>query len=147
MLAEDRCIVLVLVMSAAVVLSIAAGAILLLQRPSVEMRVTDVGMVPDAPQVGMTEVHVHLILRNVGSSQTHFAWFTLFAYDPTTDSLFDTWAHMEVRLNPGETRTFSETANVTGHPSGVAFTMKLFPSRAPSWETSLEPDRPVTWTG
>ncbi|TLZ66211.1 MAG: hypothetical protein E6K12_07115 [Methanobacteriota archaeon] len=146
MLAQHRRIVLVLAISAAVVLSIGAGAILLL-RPSVEMRVTDVGMVPDSPQVGMTEVHVQLILRNVGSSQAHFAWFTLFAYDPTTGSLFETWAHMEVRLNPGETWRLSGTANVTGHPSGVAFTMKLFPSQAPSWETSLEPDRPVTWTG
>src|SRR2546427_905306 len=65
MLAQHRRIVLVLAISAAVVLSIGAGAILLL-RPSVEMRVTDVGMVPDSPQVGMTEVHVQLILRNVG---------------------------------------------------------------------------------
>lgn len=141
-----RRLAFVIAISTAIVVSIAAGAILLRHRPSVEIRVTDVGMIPDAPQNGMTEVRLHLILQNVGSSQAHFTLLTLFAYDPTKGTLFGTFAHSEVRLEPGETRTLSETTFVTGHWSEVAFTVKVFPSGAPSWARSLDPNETLTWT-
>jgi hypothetical protein len=146
MTARNRRTVLVIAISVVIVSSIAAGAILLLLRPSVEIVVTNVSMVPDASQNGVTEVRVHLILRNAGSSPSNFALLTLVANDPTKGGLFDTFAHTNVRLEPGETRTFYESTNVTGHWSKVAFTVKVFPSGAPHWERTLVPDQPVTWT-
>ena len=131
-------------LSAAVVLSIAA-ATLWVQRASAEISLTDVGLVPDTPESGMTEVKAVLVLQNVGRSVVHFELLTLFAYDPVNGTLFDTFSHRNVQLNPGETRSFSETTSVTGHWSVVAFTVKVFPSGAPSWARSLVPDQPVTW--
>ena len=146
MTARDRRLAFAIAISTAIVLSIAAGAILLRHRPSVEIRVTDVGMISDAPQNGMTEIRLQLILQNVGSSQAHFTLLTLFAYDPAKGTLFGTFAHSEVRLEPGGTRTFSETTFVTGHWSEVAFTVKVFPNGAPSWARSLDPNETLTWT-
>jgi len=137
-------VVFAVALSAAVVLSIAA-ATLWVQRASAEISLTDVGLVPDTPESGMTEVKAVLVLQNVGRSVVHFELLTLFAYDPVNGTLFDTFSHRNVQLNPGETRSFSETTSVTGHPSEVAFTVKVFPSGAPSWARSLVPDQPVTW--
>jgi len=134
-----------IVLSAAVVVSIAAGAILLAPHASAQISVTDVGLVSDSPESGMTEVKAVLVLQNVGRSVVHFELLTLFAYDPVNGTLFDSSSHTNVQLNPGETRSFSETTSVTGHPSEVAFTVKVFPSGAPSWARSLVPDQPVTW--
>jgi len=133
-------------LSAAVVVSIAAGAILLVQRASAQISVTDVGLVSDSPASGMTEVRARLVLQNAGRSVVHFELLTLFAYDPVNETLFDTFSHTNVQINPGETQAFSETTRVTGHWSEVAFTLKVFPSGAPSWERSLVPNQPVTWT-
>jgi len=137
---------LVVALSAAVVLSVAVAAVLGLQRRSVEISVTDVNVVPGAPENDTTMVHARLVLHNVGRSPAHFAWLTLFAYDSAKGTLFDAFAHVEVVLGPGETRTFSETTTVTGQWSTVAFTVKVFPSGAPGWERTLVPDQPVTWT-
>jgi len=142
---RDRRVVFAIVLSAAVVVSIAAGAILLAPHASAQISVTDVGLVSDSPESGMTEVKAVLVLQNVGRSVVHFELLTLFAYDPVNGTLFDTSSHTNVQLNPGETRSFSETTTVTGHPSEVAFTVKVFPSGAPSWARSLVPDQPVTW--
>ena len=142
--ARNRRVVFAVALSAAVVLSIAA-ATLWVQRASAEISLTDVGLVPDTPESGMTEVKAVLVLQNVGRSVVHFELLTLFAYDPVNGTLFDTSSHTNVQLNPGETRSFSETTSVTGHPSEVAFTVKVFPSGAPSWARSLVPDQPVTW--
>jgi len=142
---RDRRVVFAIVLSAAVVVSIAAGAILLAPHASAQISVTDVGLVSDSPESGMTEVKAVLVLQNVGRSVVHFELLTLFAYDPVNGTLFDTSSHTNVQLNPGETRSFSETTSVTGHPSEVAFTVKVFPSGAPSWARSLVPDQPVTW--
>jgi len=142
--ARNRRVVFAVALSAAVVLSIAA-ATLWVQRASAEIALTDVGLVPDTPESGMTEVKAVLVLQNVGRSVVHFELLTLFAYDPVNGTLFDTSSHTNVQLNPGETRSFSETTSVTGHPSEVAFTVKVFPSGAPSWARSLVPDQPVTW--
>jgi hypothetical protein len=142
----NRRTLLVLVVSAAVVLSVAAGTVLLLQRETLEIRVTDVGMVPNLPGNGMTQLHADLVLRNVGSSPVHFAWVTLFAYDPDNSTLYDTFTHEGIQLGSGKTLAFSETTNITGHWSQVAFTVKVFPAGAPSWERSLVPDQPLTWT-
>jgi len=141
----DRRVGFAIVLSAAVVVSIAAGAILLAPHASAQISVTDVGLVSDSPESGMTEVKAVLVLQNVGRSVVHFELLTLFAYDPVNGTLFDTSSHTNVQLNPGETRSFSETTSVTGHPSEVAFTVKVFPSGAPSWARSLVPDQPVTW--
>ena len=132
-------------LSAAVVLSIAA-ATLWVQRASAQISLTDVGLVPDTPESGMTEVQVRMVLQNVGRSVVPFELVTLFAYDPVNGTLFGTFSHTNVRLNPGETRMFSETTSVTGHRSEVAFTVKIFPIGAPRWEQSLVPDQPVTWS-
>ncbi len=137
---------LAVALSAALVLSGAVAAVLVLQRGTVEISVTDVEVVPGAPENDTTAVHVRLVLHNVGRSAAHFAWLTLFAYDSVKGTLFDTFAHVEVVLGPGETQTFSETTTVTGQWSTVAFTLKVFPSGAPSWERTLVPDQPVTWT-
>jgi len=142
---RDRRVVFAIVLSAAVVVSIAAGAILLAPHASAQISVTDVGLVSDSPESGMTEVKAVLVLQNVGRSVVHFELLTLFAYDPVNGTLFDSSSHTNVQLNPGETRSFSETTSVTGHPSEVAFTVKVFPSGAPSWARSLVPDQPVTW--
>ncbi len=142
--ARNRRVVFAVALSAAVVLSIAA-ATLWVQRASAEISLTDVGLVPDTPESGMTEVKAVLVLQNVGRSVVHFELLTLFAYDPVNGTLFDTSSHTNVQLNPGETRSFSETTSVTGHLSEVAFTVKVFPSGAPSWARSLVPDQPVTW--
>jgi len=142
---RDRRVVFAIVLSAAVVVSIAAGAILLAPHASAQISVTDVGLVSDSPESGMTEVKAVLVLQNVGRSVVHFELLTLFAYDPVNGTLFDTSSHTNVQLNPGETRSFSETTSVTGHLSEVAFTVKVFPSGAPSWARSLVPDQPVTW--
>ena len=142
---RDRRVVFAIVLSAAVVVSIAAGAILLAPHASAQISVTDVGLVSDSPESGMTEVKAVLVLQNVGRSLVHFELLTLFAYDPVNGTLFDTSSHTNVQLNPGETRSFSETTSVTGHLSEVAFTVKVFPSGAPSWARSLVPDQPVTW--
>jgi len=141
----DRRVGFAIVLSAAVVVSIAAGAILLAPHASAQISVTDVGLVSDSPESGMTEVKAVLVLQNVGRSVVHFELLTLFAYDPVNGTLFDTSSHTNVQLNPGETRSFSETTSVTGHLSEVAFTVKVFPSGAPSWARSLVPDQPVTW--
>jgi len=141
----DRRVGFAIVLSAAVVVSIAAGAILLAPHASAQISVTDVGLVSDSPESGMTEVKAVLVLQNVGRSVVHFELLTLFAYDPVNGTLFDSSSHTNVQLNPGETRSFSETTSVTGHPSEVAFTVKVFPSGAPSWARSLVPDQPVTW--
>ena len=142
---RDRRVVFAIVLSAAVVVSIGAGAILLAPHASAQISVTDVGLVSDSPESGMTEVKAVLVLQNVGRSLVHFELLTLFAYDPVNGTLFDTSSHTNVQLNPGETRSFSETTSVTGHLSEVAFTVKVFPSGAPSWARSLVPDQPVTW--
>ncbi len=142
---RDRRVVFAIVLSAAVVVSIAAGAILLAPHASAQISVTDVGLVSDSPESGMTEVKAVLVLQNVGRSVVHFELLTLFAYDPVNGTLFDSSSHTNVQLNPGETRSFSETTSVTGHLSEVAFTVKVFPSGAPSWARSLVPDQPVTW--
>lgn len=136
---------LVLAVSVAVVLSVAAVAVLLLQREVVEVRTIDVALVADAPQSGMTQLHASLVLKNVGPSLVHFAWITLFATDPDNGTLFDTFAHFDFQLQPGGTRTFLEVTNITGHWSGVSLTLKIFPDRTPGWESVLVPDRPVTW--
>src|SRR5437870_13883247 len=145
---RDRRVVfaIAIVLSAAVVVSIAAGAILLVQHASAQISVTDVGLVSDSPKSGMTEVTALLVVQNVGRSVVHFELVTLFAYDPVNGALFGTFSHTNVQLNPGETRTFSETTSVTGHRSEVAFTVKIFPIGAPRWEQSLVPDQPVTWS-
>ena len=142
---RNRRMLLAAALSAALVMSIAAGAILLAPHASAQISVTDVGLVSDSPESGMTEVKAVLVLQNVGRSVVHFELLTLFAYDPVNGTLFDTSSHTNVQLNPGETRSFSETTSVTGHPSEVAFTVKVFPSGAPSWARSLVPDQPVTW--
>jgi len=143
--ARDRRVLFAVALSAAVVVSIAAGAILFVQRASAQISVSDVGLVSDSPQSGMTEVKALLVLQNVGRSVVHFELLTLFASDPVHGTLFDTFSHTNVQLNPGETRSFSESTSVTGHWSEVAFTVKVFPSGAPSWARSLVPDQPVTW--
>ena len=131
---------------AAVVLSVAAGALLLFQRETLEIRVTNIAMVPDTPETGLTELRVHLVLRNVGSSPVHLDFLTLFAFDPDKGPFFDTFTHTDIRLEPTGTLTFSEITNITGNWSQVAFTVKIFPGRAPSWERSLVSDQPVTWS-
>ena len=78
----------------------------------------------------MTEVKAVLVLQNVGRSVVHFELLTLFAYDPVNGTLFDTSSHTNVQLNPGETRSFSETTRVTGRWSEVAFTVKVFSKRS-----------------
>ena|SRR2546427_1468484 len=143
--ARDRRVLFAVALSAAVVVSIAAGAILFVQHASAQISVTDVSLVSDSPESGMTEVKGVLVLQNVGRSVVHFELLTLFAYDPVNGTLFDTFSHPNVQLNPGEMRSFSETTSVTGHRSEVAFTVKVFPSGAPSWARSLVPDQPVTW--
>ena len=145
MLTRDRRVVFAVALSVAVIVSVAAGTILLVQHAAAQISVTDVGLVSDFPESGMTEVKAVLVLQNVGRSVVHFELLTLFAYDPVNGTLFDTFSHTNVQLNPGETRSFSETTSVTGHPSEVAFTVKVFPSGAPSWARSLVPDQPVTW--
>jgi len=143
--APDRRVVLAVVLSAAVVSSVVAWTILWVQRASAQISVTDVGLVSDSPQSGMTEVQARLVLKNVGRSVVHFEFLTLFAYAPGNGTLFDTFSHTKVQLNPGETQAFSETTSVTGHWSEIAFTVKIFLSGAPTWERSLVPDQPVTW--
>jgi len=145
MLTRDRKIVLAIALSAAVILSIAAGTLVFVQRASAQISVSDVGVVSDAPQSGMTEIQARLVLQNVGRSAVHFELLTLFAYDPVDGTLFGTFSHNNLQLNPGDTQSFSESASVTGHWSEVAFTVKVFPSGAPSWERSLVPEQPVTW--
>src|SRR5881628_3430733 len=129
---RDRRVVfaIAIVLSAAVVVSIAAGAILLAPHASAQISVTDVGLVSDSPESGMTEVKAVLVLQNVGRSVVHFELLTLFAYDPVNGTLFDTSSHTNVQLNPGETRSFSETTSVTGHPSEVAFHGEGFSKRS-----------------
>ena len=138
--------VFAIALSAAVGVSIAAGAILLVQHASAQISVTDVGLVSDSPKSGMTEVTALLVVQNVGRSVVHFEFLTLFAYAPGNGTLFDTFSHTKVQLNPGETQAFSETTSVTGHWSEIAFTVKIFLSGAPTWERSLVPDQPVTWS-
>jgi hypothetical protein len=137
---------LVLAVSVAVVLSVVAVAVLLLQREVIEVRAMDVAMVADAPESGMTQLHASLVLKNVGPVPVHFAWITLFATDPGNGSLLDTFTHEDFQLQPGEARTFSEVTNITGHWSGVSLTLKMFPDRTPGWESVLVPGQPVTWT-
>jgi hypothetical protein len=137
---------LVLAVSVAVVLSVAAVAVLLLQREAIEVRAMDVAMVVGAPQSGMTQLHASLVLKNVGPSPVHFSWITLFATDPGNGSLFDTFTHMDFELQPGGTRTFSEVTNLTGHWSGVSLIVKIFSDRTSGWESALVPGQPVTWT-
>jgi len=137
--------VFAVVLSATVVVSIAAGTILLAERASAQISLTDVGLVPDSPESGMTEIHARLVLQNLGRSVVHFGFLTLFAYDSVDGTLFDTFTHADVVLHPGETQMFTETTSVTGHWSEVAFTVKVFPSGAPTWERSLVPDQAVTW--
>lgn len=103
-------------------------------------------MVPNVPQNGMTQLHAQLMLRNVGSSPVHFDFLTLFATDPDNGTLYDTFTHTDIQLEPAGTLTFSEITNIIGHWSQVAFSLKIFTARAPSWERSLVPDQPVTWT-
>jgi len=143
--APDRRVVLAVVLSAAVFLSVFAWTILWVQRASAQISVTDLGLVSDSPESGMTEVQALLVLQNVGRSVVHFELLTLFAYNPVNGTLFDTFSHTNVQLNPGETRSFSETTRVRGRWSEVAFTVMVFPSGAPSWARSLDPDQPVTW--
>jgi len=145
MLARDRQVVFAVALSAAVVLSVAA-AILLAQRASAQISVTDVGLVSNASGSGMTEIQARLVVQNVGRSAVHFELLTLWVYDPVNGTLFDAFSHAKVQLNPGETAMFPETTSVTGNWSEVAFTVKVFPSEAPSWERSIVPDQPVTWT-
>jgi len=116
---RDRRVVFAIVLSAAVVVSIAAGAILLAPHASAQISVTDVGLVSDSPESGMTEVKAVLVLQNVGRSVVHFELLTLFAYDPVNGTLFDTSSHTNVQLNPGETRSFSETTSPAGR--GLSF--------------------------
>lgn len=94
----------------------------------------------------MTQIHVNVGLRNVGPATVRLEWMTLFANDPHDGTLFETFTHGGIRLEPGETRAFSEVTNVTGEWSAVAFTVKLFPVGAPGWESPLVPGQPVTWT-
>src|SRR5438034_5481157 len=98
---RDRRVVFAIVLSAAVVVSIAAGAILLAPHASAQISVTDVGLVSDSPERGMTEVKAVLVLQNVGRSVVHFELLTLFAYDPVNGTLFDSSSHTNVQLNPG----------------------------------------------
>ena len=105
---RNRRMLLAAALSAAVVVSIAAGAILLVQRASAQISVTDVGLVSDSPASGMTEVRARLVLQNAGRSVVHFELLTLFAYDPVNETLFDTFSHTNVQINPGETQAFSE---------------------------------------
>ena len=142
---RNRRVVFAVALSGAVVLSIAA-ATLWIQRASAQISLTDVGLVSDSPESGMTEVQARMVLQNVGRSVVPFELVTLFAYDPVNGTLFGTFSHTNVQLNPGETRVFSETTSVIGHESEVAFTVKVFPSGAPRWERSLVPNQPVTWT-
>ena len=142
---RNRRVVFAVALSGAVVLSIAA-ATLWIQRASAQISLTDVGLVSDSPESGMTEVQARMVLQNVGRSVASFDLVTLFAYDPVNGELFGTFSHTKVQLNPGETRMFSETTSVIGHSSEVAFTVKVFPNGGPRWERSLVPNQPVTWT-
>jgi hypothetical protein len=142
----NRRALLVLAVSAAVVLSVAAGVTLWLQRETLELRIADVAVVPNAPENGLTQLHADLVLRNVGSSLVNIDFLTLFASDPEHGTLFGTFTHTGVQLGSGGTLTFSEAANVTGHWSQVAFTVKVFPAGGPSWERSIVSDQPLTWT-
>ena len=137
---------LVVAVAAVIVLSVAAVAIVLLQRETLQIEATGLVMSPDAPQVGMTQLHVNLVLRNVGTATVHLQLMTLWAYDPHNGTLFDAFPHDDVQLVPGETRTFSEVASLTGLWSEAALTVKLFPVNAPSWAAPLVPDEPVAWT-
>lgn len=137
---------IVLVVAAGVVLSVTVGATLWLQRESLEIRVTDVSIILNAPESGWTRVHADLVLHNVGSAPVQLQFLTLFANDPENGTLYDTFTHTGIQLGPAGTLTFSETTNVTGHRSRVAFTVKIFPSAAPSWDSPVVPDQPVTWT-
>ena len=137
---------LVVAVAAVVILSVAAVAIVLLQRQMLEIEATDLVVTSDAPQVGMTQLHVSLVLRNVGSARVHLQWVTLFANDPRNGTLFDTFTHDDIQLEPGGTRTFSDVTNITGYWSGVAFTIKVFPFSSPGWDSPIVPDQPVTWT-
>ncbi len=137
---------LVALVAAVIVLSIASVAILYLQREALEIEATNTAMVPDIPQAGMTQLRASLVLRNVGPATVRLQLMTLFATDPGNGTLFDTFTHENILLEPGGTQTFSEVTNVTGHWTEVALTVKVFPINSPSWDSSLVPDQPVTWT-
>src|SRR5437899_12704997 len=80
--APDRRVVLAVVLSAAVVSSVVAWTILWVQRASAQISVTDVGLVSDSPQSGMTEVQARLVLKNVVRSVVDFAFVTIIASPP-----------------------------------------------------------------
>jgi len=78
MLARDRRVMFAIALSAAIVLSIAA-ATLWIQRASAQISLSDVGLVPDTPESGMTKVQARMVLQNVGRSVVSFELVTLFA--------------------------------------------------------------------
>src|SRR3989442_13432955 len=88
--APGRRVVLAVVLSAAVVSSVVAWTILWVQRASAQISVTDVGLVSDSPQSGMTEVQARLVLENVGRSVVHFEFLALLAYPPGNGTLLAT---------------------------------------------------------
>ena len=137
---------LVVVVAAVSVISVTAVAILLLQSETLQIEATKLVMATDTPQAGMTQLRVSLVLQNVGRATVRLQWMTLFANGPNNGPLFDTFTRQDIQLEPGGTRTFSEVTNVTGLWHGAAFTVKLFPVDAPSWESPLVPNQPVTWT-
>ena len=132
--------------AAAVVLSVTVASTLLAQRHALEIEVTDLVIAPDAPQADMTQLHVSLVVRNAGPATVHLQLLTVFVTAANQSVLFDTFSLEAFDLSPGATQTFPEVTNVTGVWSEAAFTVKVFPFNAPSWESPLIPEQPVTWT-
>lgn len=85
------------------VLSIVTGVFLLRQREGVEILEQDVALLLNVPQVGRTELHVFLVVRNPMSSSIHIDTIVSVAYDPREGALFDTHTHGDVQVSTSQT--------------------------------------------
>ncbi len=142
---KRRLVLLSFAVVAAIVLSVVAGTLLLRQRKGVEILVQDVAMLLNVPEDGRTELHAFLVVRNPLSSPIHIDTIVLVAYDPKGGALFDTYTHEDLQVSTSQTWSISEVSVLNGLWSEVSFSVRIFPVGAPSWESPLTPDQPVTW--
>ncbi|MFA5895548.1 MAG: hypothetical protein WC985_01405 [Thermoplasmata archaeon] len=132
------------VVAVVVILGVAAWWFFLRPQDRVEIVVQDVIMLANRPMPNETELHVYLMIRNPRATPLTFTLVSLWAWDPDTGTLYDTYAHENVVVEGRQTWTFSEVSALAGLWSVVAFQVKVFTSGG-SWESNLAPGQPIVY--
>lgn len=142
---RKRWVVPAILAALAVILSsLAISSVLLQKEVQVEIVVQDVALLTDRPTPGQTELHVYLVLRNLGSSAVGLEHVALWAWDPEKGTLYDTYIHTQVDVQGKSVVAFGESSTLNGIWSEVAFKVRILTPTG-WWETPVTPDHPVVF--